>query len=93
MEARNEGEWWPVQTAPVSGFGGLCPTAAEYESVPYSGAIHVAPDTPAQEVTGGEPVNVFSLEPWPIYGEPFAGWKLVGLQEGDTMSCAWAVVP
>lgn len=94
IEARNVGEWWPVQTGPVGGFGGLCPTAAEYETLPYEGTMYMAPDAQAAAEIGGDgPVNVFTLEPWPIYGEPFPGWVLVGVKEGDTMNCAWAETP
>lgn len=94
VQARNLGEWWPVQTGPVGGFGGLCPTAAEYEMLPYDGPIHAAPDTTVDVGIGnGRPVEVFAVEPWPVYGEPFAGWKLVGVMHDDVMSCAWAEIP
>ena len=94
IEARNDGEWWPVQTGPVGGFGGLCPTAAEYESVPYDGELHAAPDATVDAgITNGAEVGVFALEPWPIYGEPFPGWKLVGVQQDGVMSCGWVETP
>lgn len=94
IEARNDGEWWPVQTGPVGGFGGLCPTAAEYESVPYDGELHAAPDATVDAgITNGAEVAVFALEPWPVYGEPFPGWKLVGVQQDGVMSCGWAETP
>lgn len=92
-EARNEGEWWPVQVEPVGGFGGLCPIASDYESVTYSGPLHTAPDAAAAEVSGGEETRVFSVEPWPIYGEDFPGWVLVGVHDNDNMWCAWAETP
>lgn len=91
VEARNEGEWWPVQVDPRGGFGGLCPIASDYESVTYSGPLHAVPDADAMEISGGETTWVFSVDPWPIYGEDFPGWVLVGVHDqDDEMWCAWA---
>lgn len=89
MEARNTDEWWPVQTAPIGGFGGLCPSTAHLHQWENDGPLYSVPDTAA-----GEPVEVASgiieLEGWPVYGEPFPGWVLVGVQHGDAEACAWA---
>lgn len=94
VEARNTGEWWPVQTGPVGGFGGLCPTAADYETVTYEGPLHAAPDASVDGGTGnGRSLEVFGLEPWPVYGEPFPGWVLVGVKQDEVLSCAWAEIP
>lgn len=94
VEARNGGEWWPVQTGPVGGFGGLCPTAADYETVTYDGPVHAVPDASTDGSIGnGQSVEVFGLEPWPVYGEPFPGWVLVGVKQDDVLSCAWAETP
>lgn len=90
IEIRNSGEWWPVQTAPVGGFGGICPVAADYHADPYTGPMYAGPDTGSPEVTGGDQVTVFPLEPWPVYGEDFPGWQLVGLIHDGVMACAWA---
>lgn len=93
VEARNAGEWWPIQTAPVAGFGGLCPTAAEYETWPNDGALYAVPDaSAAEDIDSGKRAYIFALEPWPIYGEPFPGWILVGVRQGQDgdMGCAWA---
>lgn len=94
MEARNAGEWWPVRTDPAGGFGGLCPVAAEYEAVPYSGELHPVPnETVGAEITGGAEVGAFPVEPWPVYGEPFPGWILIGVQQDGVLGCAWAETP
>ena len=92
VEARNDGEWWPHQVAPVAGFGGLCPMPAEYEGFPHAGAVHAAPDAASPEVAQGETVYVHALEAWPVYGEDFGGWALVGTKMGDQLACAWAQV-
>lgn len=91
IEARNTGEWWPAQVDP-GGFGGLCPVAVEYHGYPYTGALYPAPDGAAEEITGGAEVIEFGLEAWPVYGEDFPGWVLVGVLDGDgeNVRCAWA---
>ncbi|WP_151525182.1 hypothetical protein [Serinicoccus kebangsaanensis] len=94
VEARNAGEWWPVQVAPEGGFGGLCPTATDLDGFPHDGALYAAPDTSAPEITGGEPVGVASVEAWPVYGEPFGAWLLLAVMdiEGGNLRCAWSEV-
>lgn len=93
VEAGSIGEWWPVQTDPVSGFGGLCPTAADYETVSYDGVLRPAPDVSVDGGATDGPAQVFGLEPWPVYGEPFPGWVLLGVKQDDVMSCAWTESP
>lgn len=87
------GVWWPVQTGPIGGFGGLCPTVAQYEGYPFTGELRVAPNPDAAEITSGRQVVVAELEPWPVYGEDFPGWTLVAVRTGDVFACAWAEVP
>lgn len=95
LEARNAGEWWPVQVAPAGGYGGICPTATELDGFAHDGALYAAPDTGAPEITGGAQVGVASVEGWPVYGEPFPGWLLVAVVdiEGGNLRCAWSEVP
>lgn len=81
-------EWWPVEVAPNRGFGGLCPTAAEYEGYPWAGPLFVGPNRTSTRVEPGQ-TTVFSVEGWPVYGEDFVGWSLVGVRQGDDFSCAW----
>lgn len=94
VEARNAGEWWPVQTAPIGGFGGLCPMTTHLDAYENEGALYPVPDA-----AGTEPIafdgrsTVFEIEGWPVYGEPFPGWVLTGVQHGDDRGCAWAEVP
>ena len=92
VPARAEGEWWPAQVAPAGGFGGLCPIAAEWDAYEHVGDLYPAPDTRSPEITDGAMVGIFGLEPWPIYGEDFPGWVLVGVlsNHGEYMRCAWA---
>ncbi len=87
--AGGNNEWWPVQVAPNRGFGGLCPTAAEYEGYPWSGPLFVGPNRDSTRVEPGQ-TTVFSVEGWPVYGEDFGGWSLVGVRQGDDFSCAWS---
>lgn len=93
IEARNAGEWWPVQTAPFDGFGGLCPMTAHLDTYENDGALYPVPDEAATEpiaFDGG--TTVFEIEGWPVYGEPFPGWVLTGVQYGHDRGCAWAEV-
>lgn len=94
VEARNTGEWWPAQVAPAGGFGGLCPTAVELDGFPHDGPLYAAPDAATPPVTGGGSVGVFALEGWPVYGEAFPGWVLVGVVDtvGGNLRCAWSEV-
>ena len=89
VEARNVDEWWPVQTAPISGFGGLCPRTAHLHPWENDEPLYSVPDT-----TAAEPVEaasgIIELEGWPVYGEPFPGWVLVGVQHDDAEACVWA---
>lgn len=89
VELASQDRWWPVQTAPVGGFGGLCPIAADYEAYPFSGQLFGAPDSDTSEVAQGTELGVFPLESWPVYDGVFDGWQLVGIHTGEMMSCAW----
>lgn len=83
--------WWPVQTGPIEGFGGLCPTAAEYEGYPYDEKMHAIPDLSAEAtIKGNGKRAVFRVESWPVYDGAFPGWVLVGVKQGRSMGCAWA---
>lgn len=88
VEARNDGEWWPIAQDPI-GFGGLCPTFASFHPVPWEGTLFSTPDesSPAIDVD-----QVVELEGWPVYGEDFPGWELVGTVIDDEFGCAWAPV-
>jgi hypothetical protein len=89
VEARNAAEWWPVQLGPIGGFGGLCPSIAHPHPWENDGPLYSVPDTAAGEAI--EPAaQIIELDGWPVYGEPFPGWVLVGVQRGDVQACAWA---
>lgn len=91
IEARNVGEWWPVQTAPFGGFGGLCPMNTHLDAYPNDFDLYPVPDTAASETISFEGASgIFEIDAWPVYGEPFPGWVLVGVQQGDARGCAWA---
>lgn len=93
LDIHDAGEWWPVQTAPVGGFGGLCPISADNHADPYTGQMYAGPDTRFPEVTEGNSVGIFPLQPWPVYGEDFPGWTLAGMTSDSGMSCAWVETP
>ena len=94
IEARNAGEWWPVQTAPIGGFGGLCPMTTHLDTYENEGALYPVPDAAATEpIAFDGRSTVFEIEGWPVYGEPFPGWVLTGVQHGDDRGCAWAEAP
>lgn len=93
VEVRNVDEWWPVQTAPVPAFGGLCPVAVEYDAYPGGMELFSAPDPAAPIVPADVTTYVFGLEGWPIYGEDFPGWRIIGVKtREDHMSCSWMPV-
>lgn len=94
VEARNAGEWWPVQVAPVPAYGGLRPVEVEYDA--YHGGIELftAPDLAAPSVPAEVTTYFFGLEAWPVYGEGFPEWSLVGVKTREEfMSCSWMPVP
>lgn len=94
IEARNAGEWWPVQTAPFNAFGGLCPGTVHLESYDNDATMYPVPDLDAGAplaLEGAPPV--FEIEPWPVYGEPFPGWVLAGVVHDGDLGCAWAERP
>jgi hypothetical protein len=93
LDIHDAEEWWPVQTAPVGGFGGLCPISADNHADPYTGQMYAGPDTRFPEVTEGNSVGIFPLQAWPVYGEDFPGWTLVGMTWDGGMSCAWVETP
>ena len=88
VEARNTDEWWPVQTAPIGGFGGLCPSTAYLHPWENEGPLYSVPDTAANEPVEASS-QIIELEGWPVYGEPFPGWVLVGVQHGGSQACVW----
>jgi len=90
IEARNVGEWWPIQTAPFVAFGGLCPMTTHLDAYESDGPLYPVPGAEA----GSTPVldgaaGVFEIEPWPVYGEPFPHWALVGVVQEGEFGCAW----
>ncbi len=94
IEARNTGEWWPVQTAPFSGFGGLCPMTTYMDTYPNEATLYPVPDLDTgPPLAPTEAPEVFEIEAWPAYGEPFSGWVLAGVQHGEDQGCAWAERP
>ncbi|MGO1539544.1 MAG: hypothetical protein ACTHZ9_13075 [Leucobacter sp.] len=94
LEARNIGEWWPVQTAPIGGFGGLCPMTTHMDTYANDAALFAVPDLEASEPIAFDGASeVFEIEAWPVYGEPFPGWVLAGVQHGSDQGCAWAERP
>lgn len=94
IEARNVGEWWPVQTAPFGGFGGLCPMTTHLDTYPNEFDYYPVPDASASEaVTFDGASSIFEIEAWPVFGESFPGWVLTGIQQGNAKGCAWAEQP
>lgn len=89
VEARNTDEWWPVQVAPIGGFGGLCPTMAHMHPWDNDGPLYAVPDTSASDPVESAS-QIIELEGWPVYGEPFPGWVLVGVQHDGAEACVWA---
>lgn len=87
------GIWWPVQVGPIGGFGGVCPAPAEPDGYTWTGPMHAAPDASLPDITGGAEISIHSLDAWPIYGEDFPGWVLVGIRIDDTLGCAWSEAP
>ena len=91
VEARNTDEWWPVQTAPFSAFGGLCPGTVHLDTYDNDAPLYPVPDLEAGAAGVLEPApEVFEIEAWPIYGEPFPGWVLAGVDHDGDLGCAWA---
>lgn len=94
IEARNTGEWWPIQTAPFSAFGGLCPSTTHLDTYANDATLYPVPDLEAgTPLSLDEAPEVFEIEAWPIYGEPFAGWVLAGVAQDGELGCAWAERP
>lgn len=94
IEARNVGEWWPVQTEPFNAFGGLCPGTVHLDTYPNDDVLYPVPDLEAGAPLALEDAPaVFEIESWPVYGEPFPGWVLAGVQHGGELGCAWAEQP
>ena len=89
VEARNTDEWWPVQTEPIGGFGGLCPSAEHLHPWENTDPLYAVPDIAAAEPVE-DATGVIELEGWPVYGEPFPGWGLVGVQHDGVNACVWA---
>lgn len=94
VEANNSGEWWPVQIAPIVGFGGLCPMTTHLESYPNESKLYPVPDTAVgNSISIDSPSEVFEIESWEAYGESLPGWTLAGVQEEGNQGCAWAETP
>ncbi|MFV0532317.1 MAG: hypothetical protein ACK5MR_01520 [Cumulibacter sp.] len=94
IEARNTGEWWPVQTAPFNAFGGLCPMTTHPDTYENDATLYPVPDLDAgAPLAPTDAPEVFEIEGWPVYGEPFPGWVLAGVKHGGDLGCAWAERP
>lgn len=91
VEARSVGEWWPEQTAPIGGFGGLCPMTTHLDTYPNDAPLYAVPDAEAGgEIPFEQPAALVEIETWPVYDETFPGWVLTGIHAGDVRACAWA---
>lgn len=82
------GALWPVQVAPVRGYGGICPASLEYDAYPFEGDVFDAPSDTAQSVAA-EGLHEWQLATWSIYGEIVPGWQLRGIRTEAGVGCGW----
>lgn len=96
-EAGSGAEMWPVQTAPVLAWGGICPGPKNPDSPPALVDLWVSPSKTAQVAANAGPDGViFEQIDAPLVTRD--GWSLVGFRvfgvESDLggldMACAWA---
>lgn len=90
-------EAWPVQTAPVNAWGGLCPGPRWPDSAPGQANLWAAPSKSAAVATSQAPDGgaFFELKDAPLMQRE--GWNLIGFRlfgvETDTggadLACAW----
>lgn len=88
---------WPVLTAPVAAWGGLCPGSKWDESSPGLADLWAAPsdDAPMTATAGPDGGAMFELKEAPLLQED--GWTLIGVKLSGTadaqgvtpMECAW----
>ncbi len=93
------GELWPVQTAPVTAWGGLCPGSLYPDTGPGLADLWAAPSQSAAVATAASPGGgaLFPQKDAPLLQRE--GWQIIGFRlfEGGSdipevdMSCAWAV--
>ncbi|MGN5732080.1 hypothetical protein [Arthrobacter psychrochitiniphilus] len=90
-------EMWPVQTAPVVAWGGMCPGPANPDATPGLVDLWASPSKTAQVAATTEQDGVISEQ----INSPLLtreGWSLVGFRifgvksdlGGKDMACAWA---
>lgn len=90
-------EAWPVQTAPVAAWGGLCPGPRWPDSAPGQVDLWAAPFAGAPVATAAAPDGgaFFELNAAPLM--QYTGWTLVGFRifgvdtdaGGADLACAW----
>ncbi|MBL3699479.1 hypothetical protein D3228_07435 [Leucobacter luti] len=83
------GALWPVQIAPFSAFGGICPASAEYDAYPLDRDVYAVPNGDAQPVMA-DGLHEWQLESWSIYSMTVPDWRLIGVRTGSGLGCAWA---
>lgn len=97
-EADSGAEMWPVQTAPVVAWGGICPGPRYPDSAPGLVDLWASPSKTAQvAATAGQEGVIFEQIDFPLVARE--GWNLVGFRVfgvesdlgGKDMACAWAV--
>ena len=93
-----DGVAYPMQTAPVEAWGGICPRSEWLDGIPDDTvSARAAPPTSAPEVISpGEQVGLYELPPAPLLtadGAPFFGFQggdTTGVDDGQVlMHCAF----
>lgn len=84
-----DGALWPIQIAPLTGYGGVCPVTAEYDAYPVQVDLYTAPDA-GSEVLEQAGHYEWGLGQWPIYTETYPDWLLIGVKNDAGLGCAWA---
>lgn len=97
-EAGAAATMWPVQTAPVAAWGGICAGPKYPDSAPGLVDLWVSPDEASEVAAAAGPDGViFEQKDSPLVTRE--GWNLVGFRVfgvksdigGLDMACAWAV--